>query len=142
MGPPHPSLPSPGAAGSGGGSGYSTALPPSAPTTASDSDAASSTGNNSTTPLVATGPDGQPIHEETSQQSTLSQSSDNSGGRQTPKGGYGQGYGAGPGTPHSAPSPGSMGSSQDPDPYQRDVASPGHGWGRVPPSPVSTPGPV
>merc|ERR1719334_2448130 len=34
-----------------------------------------------------------------------------------------------------------MGSSQDPDPYQRDVASPGHGWGRVPPFPVSTPGP-
>ncbi len=33
-----------------------------------------------------------------------------------------------------------MGSSQD-DPYQRDVGSPGHGWGRVPPSPVGTPGP-
>jgi hypothetical protein len=39
---------------------------------------------------VTTGPDGQPIHDESSQQSTLSQSSDNSGGRQTPKGGYSQ----------------------------------------------------
>ena len=57
-----------------------------------------------------------------------------------------QGFGGGgPGTPHSAPSPGgSMGSSQD-DPYQRDLGSPGH-WGSgrpaVPPSPVGTPQPV
>ena len=40
--------------------------------------------------VETTGPDGQPMHDETSQQSTLSQSSDNSGGRQTPKGGYPQ----------------------------------------------------
>ena len=54
-----------------------------------------------------------------------------------------QSYGGGaPGTPHSAPSPGSL-ASQD-DLYQRDVGSPGgHSWGgRVPPSPVGTPGPV
>ena len=42
------------------------------------------------TSVETTGPDGQPMHDETSQQSTLSQSSDNSGGRQTPKGGYPQ----------------------------------------------------
>ena len=40
--------------------------------------------------VETTGPDGQPIHDESSQQSTLSQSSDNSGGRQTPKGNYPQ----------------------------------------------------
>jgi hypothetical protein len=84
----------------------------------------------------STGPDGVPIHDETSQQSTLSQNSDRSdGGRHTPKGaGGGGGSGAGnfmppqggsgqysgghsgggggggggpPGSPHSsAPSPG------------------------------------
>ena len=42
------------------------------------------------TPVETTGPDGQPMHDESSQQSTLSQSSDNSGGRQTPKGNYSQ----------------------------------------------------
>ena len=116
--------------------------------------------------VETTGPDGQPIHDETSQQSTLSQSSDNSGGRQTPKGNYpqvraelvsvhgldvvttccAQGYTPAPGTPHSAPSPGSLGSQQDEGP----LGSPGHGghggWGhgdrRLPPaSPSHTPGP-
>ena len=42
------------------------------------------------TSVETTGPDGQPMHDESSQQSTLSQSSDNSGGRQTPKGNYNQ----------------------------------------------------
>ena len=53
-----------------------------------------------------------------------------------------QGYAPAPGTPHSAPSPGSMGSSQD---DQMPPGSPHAGWGhgRPPPaSPSHTPGPV
>ena len=53
-----------------------------------------------------------------------------------------QGYAPAPGTPHSAPSPGSMGSSQD---DQMPPGSPHGGWGhgRPPPaSPSHTPGPV
>ncbi len=59
--------------------------PPSGPPT-SASPAASSAGANSSAAPTPTGPDGVPIHDETSQQSTLSQSSDRSDGdRQTPK---------------------------------------------------------
>jgi hypothetical protein len=105
------------------------------------------------------GPDG---FDESSQQSTLSQSSDRSDGRQTPKqqtqphpgpqgpgahpphnfmGNFGH-HGGPPGSPHSsAPSPGgSLGSSgAGPDGgYPRDgMASPS--WQRPPASPVSTP---
>ncbi len=94
------------------------------------------------------GPDGIPLHDETSQQSTLSQSSDRSDGRQTPKAGpnfiggpvASQGY-APPGSPHSsAPSPGgSMGSSAGghDSGYPRDIASPN--WQRANASPVSVP---
>jgi len=94
------------------------------------------------------GPDGIPLHDETSQQSTLSQSSDRSDGRQTPKAGpnfiggpvASQGY-APPGSPHSsAPSPGgSMGSSAGghDSGYPRDIASPN--WQRANASPVSAP---
>ena len=170
--PPGGYPPSTGAAPPGGypsPSSTPNSLPPSStPTPVSDSSGPTSdsvTGSNTTTTnsvggrvtaIETTGPDGQPMHDETSQQSTLSQSSDNSGGRQTPKGGYTQviiftqssstsptsprvlqGYAHAPGTPHSAPSPGSMGSSQDDPP----VGSP-HGWGRIPASPVGTPGPV
>ena len=93
--------------------------------------AATATTNSVSGPMVTTGPDGQPMHDETSQQSTLSQSSDNSGGRQTPKGSYPQGYAHAPGTPHSGqPSPGSMGSSQD------EVPGGSPHWGRVPASPL------
>ena len=88
-----------------------------------------------------TGPDGVPLHDETSQQSTLSQSSDRSDGRQTPKTSAslmpGQGYtpsSAGPASPRSsAPSPGgSMGSAAE---YPRDMASPN--WQRTQASPGS-----
>ena len=74
-------------------------LPPASTPTPSDGapphndsmpSSGTSTTNSVTGPLVTTGPDGQPMHDETSQQSTLSQSSDNSGGRATPKGGYPQ----------------------------------------------------
>lgn len=100
------------------------------------------------------GPDGLPVHDETSQQSTLSQSSDRSDGRQTPSsktggptnfmgappvGGY-PAHSGPPGSPHSsAPSPGgSMGSSSaGPETgYSRDLASPN--WQhRTAPSPIS-----
>eukprot|EP00092_Neocalanus_flemingeri_P012405 GFUD01013373.1.p1 GENE.GFUD01013373.1~~GFUD01013373.1.p1 ORF type:complete len:1237 (+),score=326.19 GFUD01013373.1:521-3712(+) len=145
--PPSAGAPPPG--GYPSPSSTPNSLPPSStPTPVNDSSAPASdsvSGSNTTTTnsvggrvtsIETTGPDGQPMHDETSQQSTLSQSSDNSGGRQTPKGGYTQGYAHAPGTPHSAPSPGSMGSSQEDIP----VGSP-HGWGRIPASPVGTPGP-
>ena len=96
-----------------------------------------------------TGPDGVPLHDETSQQSTLSQSSDRSDGRQTPKAGPNfipgpappPGYPT-PGSPHSsAPSPGgSLGSSAGGHEggYPRDIASPN--WQqRTPASPISAP---
>lgn len=90
-----------------------------------------------------TGPDGVPIHDESSQQSTLSQSSDRSDGRQTPKAGPGYVGGASatpgypPGSPHSsAPSPGgSLGSSgHEGGGYPRDIASPS--WQRTAASPA------
>ncbi len=113
-------------------------------------------GGLSPAPATTTGPDGLPLHDETSQQSTLSQSSDRSDGRQTPKAGPNfmsgpggppvmQGYppasGGPPGSPHSsAPSPGgSMGSSAGghDSGYPRDIASPN--WQRTQASPGSTP---
>ena len=120
-------------------SGAPTAMPPAQ-------------GGLSPAPAAATGPDGVPLHDETSQQSTLSQSSDRSDGRQTPKTGPGfvgptpaQGYPASstgpPGSPHSsAPSPGgSLGSSAGghDSGYPRDIASPN--WQRTAASPVSAP---
>ena len=112
----------------------------------------SAQGGLSPATATPTGPDGVPLHDETSQQSTLSQSSDRSDGdRQTPKtgsnfmsgpgpqtvGGYPPSS-AGPGSPHSsAPSPGgSMGSGGHDSGYPRDIASPN--WQRPPASPVST----
>ena len=99
-------------------------------------------------PAAPTGPDNVvdnvPLLDETSQQSTLSQSSDRSDGRQTPKTGAnfmpGQGYtpsSAGPASPRSsAPSPGgSMGSAAE---YPRDIGSPN--WQRAQASPGSVPG--
>jgi hypothetical protein len=96
-----------------------------------------------------TGPDGVPLHDETSQQSTLSQSSDRSDGRQTPKAGPNfipgpapgpPGYPT-PGSPHSsAPSPGGSLSSSvggHEGGYARDIASPN--WQRTPASPISAP---
>ena len=89
--------------------GPSASSKPSSPITSSSS-------ANNANPPPPTGPDGVPIHDETSQQSTLSQSSDRSdgttGGRQTPKASFMPGQGGyphhgGPGSPHrSAPSPG------------------------------------
>ncbi|CAB4056249.1 ARID1 [Lepeophtheirus salmonis] len=90
--------------------------------------------------------DGIPVHDDTSQQSTLSQSSDRSdGGRQTPKGPHNfmnvsGGFPPPPGSPHSgARSPGaaSMGSSSHESGYPRDMVSPG--WQRTAASPVSAP---
>ncbi|XP_040576388.1 trithorax group protein osa isoform X3 [Lepeophtheirus salmonis] len=90
--------------------------------------------------------DGIPVHDDTSQQSTLSQSSDRSdGGRQTPKGPHNfmnvsGGFPPPPGSPHSgARSPGaaSMGSTSHESGYPRDMVSPG--WQRTAASPVSAP---
>lgn len=99
--PPSTGAPPPG--GYPSPSSTPNSLPPSStPTPVNDSAAPASdsvSGSNTTTTnsvggrvtsIETTGPDGQPMHDETSQQSTLSQSSDNSGGRQTPKGGYTQ----------------------------------------------------
>lgn len=96
--------------------------PSSANGPAASSKPSSPVTNTNNNPLPPTGPDGVPMLDETSQQSTLSQSSDRSdgttGGRQTPKtsfvpqGGPGGSYpshhqGGPPGSPHrSAPSPG------------------------------------
>ena len=80
------------------GSGYpgyppssttANSVPPSTPSSEQPSDN-SEAKKAAVTSMETTGPDGQPMLDETSQQSTLSQSSDNSGGRQTPKGGYPQ----------------------------------------------------
>merc|ERR1719189_1356587 len=149
MGPPGSGFPPgagypPGAAKPPGGypspSSTPNSIPPASTPTPSDSapptsDSVPGSGTNTTNsvsgPLVTTGPDGQPMHDETSQQSTLSQSSDNSGGRATPKGGYPQGYPHAPGTPHSGqPSPGSMGSGVE------EAGGSPHAWGRVPASPL------
>ena len=76
--------PSPGPA-----STTANSVPPSTPSSEQPSDN-SEAKKAAVTSMETTGPDGQPMLDETSQQSTLSQSSDNSGGRQTPKGGYPQ----------------------------------------------------
>ena len=115
-------------------------------------------GSNPSGAPPSSGPVGPDGFDESSQQSTLSQSSDRSDGRQTPKQATPQHSGQGPqhphnfmgnfshhgppGSPHSsAPSPGgSMGSSgAGPEGgYPRDgMASPS--WQRPPVSPVSTP---
>eukprot|EP00096_Caligus_rogercresseyi_P001290 TRINITY_DN1204_c2_g1_i1.p1 TRINITY_DN1204_c2_g1~~TRINITY_DN1204_c2_g1_i1.p1 ORF type:complete len:1779 (+),score=632.85 TRINITY_DN1204_c2_g1_i1:577-5913(+) len=88
--------------------------------------------------------DGIPLHDDTSQQSTLSQSSDRSdGGRQTPKGPHNfinipGGFPPPPGSPRSgAPSPGApVGMPHEPN-YPRDMVSPG--WQRTAASPVTAP---
>merc|ERR1719394_468983 len=124
-GPGYPGYPGP-------ASTTANSVPPSNPSSDQTSDNSEAKKAAPVTSVETTGPDGQPMLDETSQQSTLSQSSDNSGGRQTPKGGYAQGYSHAPGTPHSGqPSPGSMGSSQDEVP-----GSSPHHWGRVPASPL------
>ena len=82
-GPGYPGYPSP--------SSTPNSLPPSSTASSEQPSEGSERGKAPVSCSVeTTGPDGQPMHDETSQQSTLSQSSDNSGGRQTPKGGYPQ----------------------------------------------------
>ena len=127
-----------------------------------NSSAPSPSTNSSSAP---TGPDGVPMHDETSQQSTLSQNSDRSdGGRQTPKqasnasnsgppppqgqpgpGQYPQGPPGQypPGSPHSsAPSPGgSVGSTGG---HENSYGGPGGGhggWGQQQGRPMTSPAP-
>ena len=137
------------------------------PVSTQSSSTPASTAPPPTTPSNASGPLGPDGFDESSQQSTLSQSSDRSdSGRQTPKqntpgggppGSHPGGHPGGqqqqpgphnfmgnfnhpPGSPHSsAPSPGgSMGSGPENPGYPRDgMASPS--WQRPPASPVSTP---
>lgn len=126
--------------------GPSPASKPSSPVTNSSSTISSNAPAPPPATAPPTGPDGVPIHDETSQQSTLSQSSDRSdgttGGRQTPKGSFmpGQGGGyphhGGPGSPHrSAPSPGLDGG------YGSGGSSGWQNQHRLAPSPASqTPG--
>ena len=63
-----------------------TSLPVAASPSGSKSANSGPMSNNATSggPIPVTGPDGLPMHDETSQQSTLSQSSDRSDGRATP----------------------------------------------------------
>ena len=143
-----------------------SASSPMPPVSTQSSSTPASTAPPPTTPSNASGPLGPDGFDESSQQSTLSQSSDRSdSGRQTPKQntpgggppGSHPGHPAGqqqqpgphnfmgnfnhpPGSPHSsAPSPGgSMGSGPENPGYPRDgMASPS--WQRPPASPVSTP---
>ena len=76
-----------------------TSLPVAASPSGSKSANSGPTSNNATSggPIPVTGPDGLPMHDETSQQSTLSQSSDRSDGRATPstKGGSAAGAASG-----------------------------------------------
>ena len=108
---------------------------------------AAQSGMSPATTAAPTGPDGVPLHDETSQQSTLSQSSDRSDGRQTPKTGpgfmaggpvVGQGYPPASASPHSsAPSPGGSLSSSaggHDSGYPREISSPS--WQRTQQSPA------
>lgn len=76
-----------------------TSLPVAASPSGSKSANSGPMSNNATSggPIPVTGPDGLPMHDETSQQSTLSQSSDRSDGRATPstKGGSAAGAASG-----------------------------------------------